>query len=140
MELRDLLKRLWHWSWLLLLGALLGLAGGYGLSRLQTPEYEATTTILLVRPAQDSLSELSYLNDQQLAQTYGQLLLTRPVVAAAEAQLGAPMDVQRVSLEFVSDTQLMRLTVRDPDPQRAADIANTLVRAFTAQNDSLQGV
>src|SRR5512141_1483003 len=89
MELREYLAMARRWAWLLILGTVLGAAGGLAASLLQTPIYQASTRILVLRPAsQGASADLTYLNDQQLAQTYTQLLTTAPVLRSTSAELG----------------------------------------------------
>lgn len=82
MELRQYLQIAWRWAWLLALGMLLGVAGGYFGSRSQTPIYRSSTKIMVSRSPEQTASEFAYIADQNLAQTYIQLLTTQPVLAA----------------------------------------------------------
>ena len=70
MELRGYLRIVQRWAWLLILGLVLGAAGGYFFSRYQTPVYQASTRAMVMRPAQEGVSDYTYLSGQQLTQTY----------------------------------------------------------------------
>jgi capsular exopolysaccharide synthesis family protein len=139
MELRQYLEMLRRWAWLLVLGLVVGAGAGFGVSHYQTPIYQASTRILVVRaPQTQGTTDLTYLSDQQLAQTYIELLTTQPVLDAASKQLGVPISKTQVTAQQSPNTQIINLTVEDTSPGRAAQIANQLVQILIAQNDALQ--
>ncbi|NWG33083.1 MAG: polysaccharide biosynthesis tyrosine autokinase [Chloroflexi bacterium] len=138
MELKDYIRTIKHWLWLLILGVVLGGAGGYFASAYQTPIYQASTRVMVMRPPQESVSDYTYLSAQQLTQTYIQLMTTRPVLEATSAELGYEIDPEQISIQQIRDTQVIQLTVEDPDPERVALIANTLVVKLIEQNDTFQ--
>ena len=139
MELRQYLAIARRWAWLLILGLVLGLAGGYVGSRLQSPVYQSSTRVLVASAAsQSSANDTSYFNDQQLAETYIQLLTTQPVLDAAAAKLGYSIEASQLSVEQIGYTPVIKLTVEDGDPAHAAGIANTLIESLIDQNEKLQ--
>ena len=138
MELRQYLQIAQRWAWLLVLGLVLGAGGGYLGTMYQSPVYKSSTKILVSRSPEQSSTDFAYLNDQQLAQTYIQLLTTQPVLDAVEGTLGFPIKSDQVNAQLVSNTQLVQLSVEDTDPDRAAQICNTLVEELILQNEELQ--
>lgn len=138
MELKQYLEILKRWLWLIVLGLGLGLAAGFAVSRYQAPVYQSATKILVLRAPQERSSDLAYLSDQQLAQTYLQLIATRPVVDAAAVRVGGSIRPDQVRAQQVQSTQVLQITVEDGDPGRAALIANTLVEVLIEQNESIQ--
>ncbi|MEP0805745.1 MAG: polysaccharide biosynthesis tyrosine autokinase [Chloroflexota bacterium] len=138
MELKEYFRIVKHWAWLLILGLLLGGAGGYFFSKYQTPIYQASTRIMVMRPPQESVSDYTYLSGQQLTQTYVQLVTTQPVLDAASAELGYTIEREQITAQQIRDTQVIQLLVEDEDPARAAQIANTLVVKLIEQNDAFQ--
>ena len=116
------------------LGLVLGLAAGYVGVRLQTPVYQATAKILVVQNQSTQTSDLLSLNNQQLVQTYIELLKTKPIFDAASAKLGVVIDPNKVSVMQITANQIIHVTVEDSDSQRVAQIANTLVRVLIDQN------
>jgi len=138
MELKDYLTMIRRWAWLLGLGVLLGTVTGVVVSLFQTPIYEATTRIMVMRAPQEKNSDYTYLSDQQLLQTYIQLLTTRPVIEGASAKLGFAVDRNQISVQQIRDTQAIQLAVRDASAQRASDIANILVQVLIDQNEIIQ--
>lgn len=132
----GLLRR---WLWLLILAAVLGGLSGYVVSRLQTPIYQSTTT-LLINEAPGSKSSIDYnslLTSQRLASTYVQLLTERSVLDKIIPQLPYSITVEKlkekISASVVRDTNLIQLNVTDPNPYTAALIANNLASAFSDQ-------
>ena len=138
MELKQYLQIAQRWAWLLILGLVLGAGGGYLGTMYQTPVYQSSTKILVSRSPEQSSTDFAYLNDQQLAQTYIQLLTTQPVLSAVEETLGFPVKAEQVTAQLVSNTQLIKLSVEDTDADRAAQICNTLVKELISQNEELQ--
>ncbi len=140
MELRQYLFIFKRWAWLLIIGAMLGVAGGYVGSLYQTPIYQSTTKALISRPPDQRISDpySSYYDEQQTAITYTQLILTQPVLEKVSQQLGFQVSAGQINVQQTRDTQIVSVTVEDPDPQRAASIANTLIRVFIQYNEDLQ--
>lgn len=144
MELKRYAMLLWRWSWLIVLGAVLGGSAGLGVSWRTVPVYEASTT-LLISQARDSNGMLDYnalVSGEMLAKTYAELMRKRPVLEEVAANLkldGDPDELAGVvKITPVRETQLLVLTVTHTDPRRAADIANEIVSVFGRQNQSLQ--
>jgi len=138
MELRQYLSLLKHWAWLLILGVVAGIGVGYAISIYSTPIYQATTKVLVMRAPQERNSDLAYLSDQQLTQTFIQLLSTNPVLDGASLQLNYQVKREQIKVQQVRDTQVIEVTVEDTDPFRAAMTANVLVAVLVDQNEILQ--
>jgi succinoglycan biosynthesis transport protein ExoP len=127
MEFRQyivLFKRYW---WLLVLGLFLGAASGIVYSKLQTPVYQATAKVLVMRVPDSSASGLAYLGDQQLARTFSDLLTTQPVFDTASNQLGYKVSVGKISLQQDSASQIIDVIAECSIPLRCEEIANTVV-------------
>ncbi len=138
MELKQYFLFFRRWMWLLILGLLLGGAVGYFGSNMQEPVYQASTRALVVRASQERSADLSYLSDQQLVQTYVELLNTQPVRDAAAERLGYEIEKDQVKIQQIRDTQVIEVIVEDQSAKRAAEIANVLVDVLIEQNDALQ--
>ncbi len=138
MELKQYFQIVRRWLWLLILGAVLGGGAGYFASGLQQPVYQATTRALVIRAPQEKTSDLTYLSDQQLVQTYVQLLTTQPVLDNASQRLGYKVGKTQIKVQQAQDTQILQVSIEDENPQRAAEIANVLVTVLIEQNESLQ--
>jgi capsular exopolysaccharide synthesis family protein len=138
MEILQYLNLARRWAWLLILGVVLGAAGGYYFSNLQTPIYSVSTK-LMVGSSQQVGSQYDYMssyNAQQLALTYVELLKTKPLLATISKRLGYP--VSSITPTLLPNTQVIQIQVQDTDPQHAMDIANTTVTVLIEQNETLQ--
>jgi capsular polysaccharide biosynthesis protein len=108
-----------------------------------TPSYEASTTLAVNQLSPDGALTAydNLLANELLAKTYAETIRSRPVLAEAGARLGldqTPGELrEQIEVMVVPETQLLRLIVTAVDPQRAADIANTLVVVFREQNQAL---
>ncbi len=143
-ELKKYGTILWHWAWLIVLGAALGAGIAYASSRLTTPVYSAATT-LLVNEAPSSGKTADYtsiLTSERLARTYSEMMTKQPVVEAALESLNRDPSLDtlpaRINVNLVRDTQLMVLQVESEDPQLAMDLANAIPTAFIQQNAAVQ--
>lgn len=109
---------------------------------LQPRVYQASTTLLVNQNrGMTAPSYESVLMSQQLTRTYAELLKKRPLYEGVIASLGlttTPDQLMRnVRVSTIRDTQLIVVSVRDRSPQRAADIANELVRLLRDQDRQL---
>ncbi len=148
MEARQVLRQriaiVLRWSRLLILCSVMAGAIAWGINQHQTPIYQSATTILIdAAPGTKPTSDYqSILGSERQAQTYGQLLVSAPLLDIVIQKLGLSRqadDLRRsIDVSVVRDTQLIRVQVRDPDAQRAADIANALVATFTTQTHEMQ--
>ncbi len=119
-------------------------------SRSQSPIYEASVTLLLQQSGGGSTAVNPTLGDfqasERLASTYRELIVTKPVLEdlAVELNLSAAPEQLRgkVSAAVIRDTRLLRVSVRDTNPQLAADMASTLAEVFIRrqQEDHLTAI
>ena len=80
-DLRRYIGLLRHWTWLLLLAAVLAGGIAYFLTKRMTPIYQASTTMLINEaPSTRSADYTSIMTSERLAQTYAQLITTQPVL------------------------------------------------------------
>ena len=134
------LKQYWFivrkWWWLLVLCTILGAGVSYLVSSHMEPTYEASSLVMIggsvdiVDPDTGSIQ-----TSEKLAQTYAQLLKARPILEATQAALGLPAKPD-VSVTLLSNTQLLRITVSDSDPARAAATADELANQLISQSPS----
>ncbi|MGQ9804225.1 MAG: polysaccharide biosynthesis tyrosine autokinase [Anaerolineae bacterium] len=142
-DLRQYLFVLLQWWWLIVGCTILAALAAFTVSSLMRPVYRARTTLLIQKaPTPDVTDYTALLTSERLARTYVQMITGRPVLEATIAQLGleeTPEELaSRVSVEQVRDTQLIRVSVEDTDPRRAALIADTLSEVFVAQIQAIQ--
>lgn len=135
LDLRTLLRFARRWWWLLLLGPIIAGGTAYWTSSQQQPMYSATSTLLITQsdPSQQDLSGLQA--GERLGSTYQQLVNTDPVLRAVIDRLQLPLLIAdlrgSVSASVVTGTQLLRVSVSDSDPARAAQIADAVAEEFS---------
>jgi len=140
MDVKQVFSTIKHWLWLIILGCVIGAGIGYYISVRQTPIYQAQARFVILPAAQTTYDYYSYLNNQDLIDTYAQLLTTEELLFQASEALGFPVRKGQATATQVDDTKFVVLTVKDPDPFKAATIANGLVEIMISQNEKLQSV
>ncbi len=126
------------WSWLLIIGGILGGAVGSVWGKITDPVYQAQTKVLVTSNRQDPNFEFAYLSDQQLLETYIEILQTKPILDAVIQKVGFEVQPAQISIVQVRQTQIILVAVEDRDPKRAALIANTLIETLIEQSEKLQ--
>jgi len=136
MELKEYIALVRKWWWLLLLCTLLGGGAAYVVSNRMERTYEAST-LLMVGGSMDVLNPTQgdMQTSQRLLPTYAELVKTSTVLDATVAALNLPTR-PRVSVSLVSAAQLLRITVADSRPDRAAATADELARQLILQSPS----
>ncbi len=125
---------LWRWSWVLVLAAAIAGVIAYSLTNKQTRMYQATTMAMVNGASGSSVDTYSSLYiGQQLATTYASTMLAGPVMDAVSSRVGFPVSAAQFNIQTVSNTSLIKVTVTDSNPERAAILANTLISVFSEQ-------
>ncbi len=127
-----------HW-WLLILGPVLAGAAAFYISKQMTPIY-ATSATLLVNQTQTPGTVLynDILTSERLTNTYTELVKRQVILDGVIRRLALDMGFSelaaKMSVSAIPDTQLLRITIEDPDPVRASIIANTTAQEFIDDN------
>ena len=102
---------------------------------LLTPEYEASAS-LIVNSREDQSTQTTITNDQltsatKLVDTYSVILTSDTVLDKTIETLGLDLDyeelLEKVTVEAVNATQVMRISVRDADPVLDKNIVANIV-------------
>lgn len=128
-DLQEIFSLLLHWIWLIVLCAVVAGAAGFLYCKLMvTPLYESTTRIFILN--KNSNSTVSYSDFQtsnQLTKNYTPLIKSRDVLESVIATCGLNKTYEsfqgKVKVETVGDTNLIAITVTDPDPAMAQLLA-----------------
>ena len=114
-----------------------GLALSFSIS--QPPTYEASMKMLVAQKEGDDApgnlaGDLAGL--QQLTNTVAEAIQSRPIAETVIEQRELDINTNdfladRLGAEPVTDTQFVRVTYTDSDPQRAARVANTVGEVFS---------
>lgn len=138
----GIIKKRW---WLLVAVPLLAalISGGISFYVLE-PVYQASTTLIVGKKATNLEEQLArqllennvLAANRQLAKTYGEIAKSRTVREQVIAQLGLELTPDQLDSKLevsqVKDTEILKITVMDTDPELAADIANVTVQKFAA--------
>jgi len=144
MELIRYWRVIRRWAWLIILCPLIA-ALAAGLISLQLPKvYEAQVSIL-VRPSQPlSIVDpgVAALTTDQVLRTYARLMTERPLLEKVISDQGLKTDPVSLSKQIrvtpQPNTAILDVAVRDTDPGRARNTANTVVNDFITQIKDIQ--
>lgn len=118
-----------------LIGAILG---GVNLIFMTKPMYESSTTLILVKSNSESNSSITQTDivlNQKLIGTYSEIIKSRSVAKEVIDLLGIDMSVEElissITVSSKTDTEILKITVRNHDNNIAPKIASTLANVFT---------
>jgi tyrosine-protein kinase len=126
-ELSGYLAVAKRWWWTLIVSAWIAGLAGYIVASGLPPTYESQVKVLVgpINTDTDTLRASGL-----LVQTYAQVVLTDSVLKSAIAELHldlSPDDFRSATRATANDvTRILTIRVQSGDPQRAADLANTL--------------
>jgi len=107
----------------------------FGTSQMK-PIYTAVTKLRVI-PLGTNLPDYgTYVYFDRLASTYSEIIKSEPVLNEAKKRLGLEK-LPDFRIETIPQTELMRLSVDDTNPQLAMDVCNTLATILITQNQSL---
>jgi capsular exopolysaccharide synthesis family protein len=142
-ELRRYFELFLRWWWLVLL--CMALAGGlsYVHSSMQEPVYQAASSILINEASSTKGVDINSIYvSERLARTYVELMQSEAILSEVISRLKCPFNSQllayMIQVRLVRETQLIKLTVDDTDPVRAAAICNLIPEVFSAYNIATQ--
>jgi succinoglycan biosynthesis transport protein ExoP len=141
-DFRAYVRALWRWKWLMLAFLIVVPTISYVLEAHKQREYESST---LVQPRAVSI-DLSQFGGQSLGPQYidavARLIKTSAVASAAAKLMKHPPAssgslLGEISVSPDADTGFLTITATDPDPARAAEVANAFAGAI-AGNQAAQ--
>lgn len=103
------------------------------------PQYQTFTTLMVGKPKDyqsynDRLDYNEVLLNQKLVSTYGELVKTRAVADEVIRNLNLDISYEtfkdKINVNLVKDTEIIRLEVIDEDPELAVEIANETAEVF----------
>jgi capsular polysaccharide biosynthesis protein len=140
LSLGDFLQTIRRRFWVIVL-VVAALAGaGLGFSFLQTPTYEASVK-MLIGQERGSYQTYNLHNEvvgiQQITKTVVEAIKTRPVAQEVSQRLGSSASIttflENLEVKQIGDTEFVQVSYRDPDPERAELVANTVGDVFSEQ-------
>ena len=138
MELIRYWRVMRQWAWLIILCPFVA-ALATGLISLELPKVYEAKVALLVRPAQPLSGDPSVaaLTADQILRTYARWMTEPPILQKVISDQNLQTDSVALSRQITvtpePNTTILDVAVRDTDPARAMNTANTLVDDFIAQ-------
>lgn len=131
LEVLHLFLKKW---WMILgMGLICGALAFGGTKMFITPQYEASSMIYLLSKSNAITSALDIQIGKQMTADFSTLATSRPVVEKVikELQLDTSYDslVKQIKISNPEDTQILKITVRDTDPEVACKISNAMADA-----------
>jgi len=142
-DLRRYFNLFWQWSWLMALFFLLFGGATYYFYWQQPPVYQTSSTLIVNEAPGTQAYDVSAVTvSERLVQTYIEIMTNKQVLGEVITNLDlslSPGSLKgKINVQQVKNTPLIRITVRDSDPYRAANIANEIGTVFAIQNQVRQ--
>lgn len=131
-DLREIFAVLWNKAWLILLCGLVAGAIGFCCSFfIMTPQYQSTTKVYILNKQNgNSITYNDLQMGTQLTKDYKVLITSRDVleevIADCKLEESYKSLAERVTVETISDTRIIAITVEDPDPVMAQTLADSI--------------
>lgn len=134
-EVFQLMLKRW---WLIIGCAVVFAAAAFGYTKLfVTPQYEASSMIYILSKTTSISSALDLQLGKQLTVDFETLATSRPVVEKVIDELGLDTEyetlVGSITVSNPTDTQILKIFARNPDPVLARDISNAMSDATAEQ-------
>lgn len=106
---------------------------------VRVPLYKGDTTVILVNKSLDnnssqSITQSDIVLNQKLVSTYTQIVKSKKVLNQVIDKMGLSYTYGklsgRVSVSNINDTEIIKISVSDENPERAANIANAVAEIF----------
>ena len=104
---------------------------------IKTPRYSTYTTIVLVKDSSDtteSIDQSDVVLNQKLVSTYREIIKSRLVLGQVIYKLKLDYTIEQlqknISVQALSDTEILKITVTDDNAKLATNIANEIAEVF----------
>lgn len=140
LDLKELFTIFWERKTqailIILVFAIIGIAYSYFMVE---PDYKATTKLVLTQSSvdskDDSITQADVTLNSKLVSTYGEIIKTDNVLKTVVNNINNPditiRDIkENVTVKSVKETELLEITVKNANPNYAAQIANEIAKVF----------
>jgi capsular exopolysaccharide synthesis family protein len=143
MELKQVIKTLQRWWWLILAGTIAAGAISYLATRATPYSYLSNTTLLVGQTFRNAnVTEGDIGTSQTLADVYASSALREPVLAGALKSLNLDWNWEslreRVSTRVPPNLPVIEISVVDTDPARAQQFASAVAAQIIAQGTAAE--
>lgn len=146
-SLKELFQTLRKRMWLILsLTVVAALASGIISFYVLTPIYSASTQLLVnqAKNEQPIYNPSEIQTNLQLINTYNVIIKSPAILELVQQDLDLDMSTDalngKITVGSQKDSQVVAITVQDPDPYMAADIANTTASVFQREIGRIMNV
>jgi succinoglycan biosynthesis transport protein ExoP len=101
-----------------------------------TPIYSASATLRVATTTSNSLTYTDFQYADRLISTYTEIATSRPILDELANELNL-QTAPNVEVSRISSTELIKIVVKDPDPQIAQDAANDLAQILVSNSQEL---
>ncbi|WP_241739352.1 YveK family protein [Anoxybacillus flavithermus] len=136
-SLRELFQTLRKRAWLIIAMTVIAtMISGIVSYFVLTPIYQASTQLLVNQAKSEqpiyNINEIQ--TNLQLINTYNVIMKSPAILDIVKEELDLNMPIEelnaKINVTSEKDSQVVNVTVEDPDPHMAADIANTVANVF----------
>jgi capsular polysaccharide biosynthesis protein len=136
LPVQDLLSFLRRRLWAIVLVSVLFCGVAVGVSLTLPPMYEASVKILVGQERGITQTPDDVAGLQDLAETMAEAINSRSVAETVIEQLDLQITAhtfleERLSVAPITNTQFVQVRYRDPDPERAREVVNTVGTVFS---------
>lgn len=137
-DLLEIATVIWRKFFLVIIGLVVGAAAAYAVvSYAMTPKYKATATIYIFSKTTSITSLADLQIGSQLTEDFQIIAKTRDVVNGVIMDLNLDTTYEslagRITVSNPASSHMLKITVEDTDPVRAANISNTLADRLRGQ-------
>ena len=137
-DLAELFFVLWRKAWIIILCLVLGAGLSFGYTKFFVqPQYKSSSMIYIFSKTTTVTSAIDLQIGKQLTVDFEILGKSRPVLEKVISDLALDTDYESllntVEVSNPTDSRIIKITVTNPDPQLACDIANTLASNLAAR-------
>lgn len=133
-DLMEMFMVLLHYIWVIAMAAVIVGGAAFAFSRFViTPTYESTTRILVLNRQDSASGNLTYSDLQlgtSLTKDYPELIQSRYVVEKVMEMFDLDTTyeafIKKIQVSTKSDSRIIDITITDPDPMLAKEIADAL--------------
>lgn len=123
--------------WILVTMIVFVLVGNSYIILKRVPMYNSSTTIVLVSDHSEGYNTSELQLNKNLVSTYSEIIKSRkiiePVIKNLKLDYSYGQLKSRVSVSSVTNTEIIKITVSDKDPEEATKIANEIADVFSSE-------
>ncbi|MBR3039857.1 MAG: protein-tyrosine kinase [Lachnospiraceae bacterium] len=132
-NLAELIPYLFHWLWLIAIVSLATAAIAFSIAAfVLTPKYQSTTKVYILSKsgANDNITYQDTQLANYLTKDFKEMVKSRSVLETVIRECNLPESVgtlaSNISVSNTTDTRIVGISVKDPDPERAQYLANAV--------------